>query len=368
LTEPAFLHWSAGRVKVLLQLTPRLPDTPSDLLLHPTFQPSFQSEGKPPVAKHSSAALPCSSSTLEGGRMLRDVQTEAPFHLKECQEEVTRKNRQQASVGSERLVKEHRDPAPKSSRDKGPQIVGEKRLQLMMELCEKLPGVRLQPMIKKSVEWKKHVEDNSSMMKRFQESRVELEKVAIKQINLQKQPKKELIINEILVMKDTAMLPMLCVHAPHIHVVTETFMDEAQIAAVCREITPEQSKHSTMVGTPYWMAPEVVTCKAYGPKVDIWSLAIMAIEMVEGKPPYLNENPLRWYCGDVRPQGSLRRLEGNLHARLLTPRLPDTPSDLLLPPTFQPSFQSEGKPPVAKHCSAALPCSSSTLEGGRMLR
>ncbi|KAH8929375.1 Pkinase-domain-containing protein [Atractiella rhizophila] len=176
-------------------------------------------------------------------------------------------------------------------------------------------------------------------------------KVAIKQIVLRHQLR-ELIVTEILAMKETQhpnivnfLDSFLVKHELWVvmeymdggaltDVINNNTLEENQISSICLEtckglqhlhaksiihrdiksdnvlldsdgqvkitdlgysakLTDQRSKRATMAGTPYWMAPEVVKQKQYGTKIDIWSLGIMAIEMIENDPPYMDEEPLK---------------------------------------------------------------------------
>ncbi|XP_069854914.1 serine/threonine-protein kinase PAK 4-like isoform X3 [Dipodomys merriami] len=176
--------------------------------------------------------------------------------------------------------------------------------------------------------------------------------VAVKKMDLRKQQRRELLFNEVVIMRDHRHENVVEMYNSYLvgdelwvvmefleggaltDIVTHTRMNEEQIAAVClavlqalsvlhaqgvihrdiksdsillthdgrvklsdfgfcAQVSKEVPRRKSLVGTPYWMAPELISRLPYGPEVDIWSLGVMVIEMVDGEPPYFNEPPLK---------------------------------------------------------------------------
>ncbi|XP_030331019.1 serine/threonine-protein kinase PAK 4 isoform X1 [Strigops habroptila] len=176
--------------------------------------------------------------------------------------------------------------------------------------------------------------------------------VAVKKMDLRKQQRRELLFNEVVIMRDYQHENVVEMYNSYLvgdelwvvmefleggaltDIVTHTRMSEEQIAAVClavlkalsvlhaqgvihrdiksdsillthdgrvklsdfgfcAQVNKEVPRRKSLVGTPYWMAPELISRLPYGPEVDIWSLGVMVIEMVDGEPPYFNEPPLK---------------------------------------------------------------------------
>ncbi|KAF4101847.1 serine/threonine-protein kinase PAK 6 [Onychostoma macrolepis] len=175
--------------------------------------------------------------------------------------------------------------------------------------------------------------------------------VAVKMMDLRRQQRRELLFNEVVIMRDyqhrnvvemfkSALVEEeLWVIMEYLqggaltNIVSETRLSEEQIATVCEavlqalaylhsqgvihrdiksdsillsldgriklsdfgfcaQISKDIPKRKSLVGTPYWMAPEVISKSPYGTEVDVWSLGIMVVEMVDGEPPYFSETPV----------------------------------------------------------------------------
>ena len=96
-------------------------------------------------------------------------------------------------------------------------------------------------------------------------------------------------------------LSMLCRLYVHTHSFTQchayllTFLVDFGVSAKNKK---DGQKRDSFIGTPYWMAPEVVLCEnskenPYDFRADVWSLGITIIELAEMSPPYQDMHPMR---------------------------------------------------------------------------
>ncbi|XP_047429469.1 serine/threonine-protein kinase PAK 4-like [Mugil cephalus] len=175
--------------------------------------------------------------------------------------------------------------------------------------------------------------------------------VAVKMMDLRRQQRRELLFNEVVIMRDYPHQNVVQMYRSALvdqelwvvmeflqggaltHVLSRTRLDEEQMATVCdgvlqalsylhsqgvihrdiksdsilltldgrvklsdfgfcAQISKDVPRRTSLVGTPYWMSPEVIAKTPYGTEVDIWSLGIMVVEMVDGEPPYFSETPV----------------------------------------------------------------------------
>ncbi|KAK9409689.1 serine/threonine-protein kinase PAK 6 [Crotalus adamanteus] len=176
--------------------------------------------------------------------------------------------------------------------------------------------------------------------------------VAVKMMDLRKQQRRELLFNEVVIMRDYQHDNVVEMYKSYLvgdelwvlmeflqggaltDILSQIRLNEEQIATVCEsvlqalaylhsqgvihrdiksdsilltldgrvklsdfgfcaQISKDVPKRKSLVGTPYWMAPEVISRSPYTTEVDIWSLGIMVIEMIDGEPPYFSDSPVQ---------------------------------------------------------------------------
>ncbi|CAK1601925.1 unnamed protein product [Parnassius mnemosyne] len=110
---------------------------------------------------------------------------------------------------------------------------------------------------------------------------------------------------------------------------------------VSSHLAATAARRNTSVGTPYWMAPEVIACEqqldqSYDCRCDVWSVGITAIELAEGEPPLSGLHPMRALFQIPRnPPPSLT------HPEMFSPQLTDFISECLIKDMLQRPFARE---------------------------